>query len=416
METVRFVSIIWLCLEALIYIPVGILLMFRSSKVPIKNMSPCLVHLSHWGNYIETNVYLFALYFSHDCHPDNDESYLQYIYQTLSVLSRYCLFLSYVLRGYRVYFIFHLDKNWDKNDSKDQHFRNNIHRTHQEWLLKVFCYLMLPFIVIALLNLVPQIHEYYPSSYCNARGQDIDLYTLMAYVITSFFEELIFIFLVYFLRNVNDDFQMQKELTFVCFLWFVGGFFTINSLDTKYTVYIKNAWRWAFLIRDNVAMIATSLFPLFRTFHKEDFSESLTIEMLQSLDLILRCRVTLDAFEQAITEYPDDDKGPEFIHLWLKCEYYNHIPSDETEKEIKKQAMELNIPDRESVRVIQAHTYSTLLNQYYPMFINSHMFTYLEQSITRQQIYQNRIMATDKMINSRRIESEMQDTISQLHS
>lgn len=65
-------------------------------------------------------------------------------------------------------------------------------------------------------------------------------------------------------------------------------------------------------------MITSSLFPLIRTYQSTDeFEETITIEMLQSLDLVLRCRSTLDAFEKAILNDLTDgnNQGPEYVHL-----------------------------------------------------------------------------------------------------
>ncbi|CAG9324644.1 unnamed protein product [Blepharisma stoltei] len=412
MEIEKYLCIIWIGIEGLIYVPVGILLLFRSAKVPIKNMSPCLVHLSHWGNYIETNLLLLAIFFKDSCNSETYNSAWQYTYQSISIISRYTLFFSYVLRGYRVYFIFHLDKNRDERDS---YFRKNKQRTHQKWLLKALSILMSPIFLLAIFNSISAVHKYFPTSSCFSRNTVFELYTLMIYIAISFIEELIFVIIVYVLRNVNDDFKMQKELTFVCLIWVIAGVFKIDSMKRYHILtFTDNGWRWASLIRDNIAMLATSFFPLIRTYYGEDFPEILTIEMLQSLDLILNCRVTLDAFEQALMDDINDDKGPEYIHLWLKCECYKHDPDMDIEKDIKMQAMKLEIPETDYILVIQAHTYSILQNHYYPKFRNSATFRYLESDIARQQIYQHRIMAANRNTSSRRIESELKETVSQI--
>lgn len=74
---------------------------------------------------------------------------------------------------------------------------------------------MCPVIIIVSANSIPQVHEYFPSTY-RARSEFVDLLTEIFYLFTVFIEQLSLVFLAYALRNVNDDFKMTKELMVVC--------------------------------------------------------------------------------------------------------------------------------------------------------------------------------------------------------
>lgn len=84
----------------------------------------------------------------------------------------------------------------------------------------------------------------------------------------------------------------------------------------------------------------------------------------------------------------------------------------EIEKEIMRHASNLKIAETSSIAVIQGQVHSILQNHYYPLFVNSLTYQFLIRDITRQQIYYHRIMNCS---NSRRFQSEMQETISNLY-
>ena len=126
----------------------------------------------------------------------------------------------------------------------------------------------------------------------------------------------------------------------------------------------------------------------------ESFEEIITLEMLQSLELVLQSSITLDAFEKALKNSNDKyRKGSETLQLWLKCEYYRHFKTEEVEKDIIKSALNLELNSKYP-STIQIEVFQLLNSKFFPLFKKSDEYEELLHDITRQQIYTHRIMQT----------------------
>ena len=55
--------------------------------------------------------------------------YFDTFYQVVVIIVHYSYFIAYMLRCYRVYFIFNLDYRWDEEDG---YFKRNLHRAGQK--------------------------------------------------------------------------------------------------------------------------------------------------------------------------------------------------------------------------------------------------------------------------------------------
>lgn len=77
-------------------------------------------------------------------------------------------------------------------------------------------------------------------------------------------------------------------------------------------------WMITIISKDNVIMVICSVYPLYKSYDETQFEENLTLEMLQSLDLILQCRTTLEAFEASISDVKiliKDHQASEYFQL-----------------------------------------------------------------------------------------------------
>lgn len=374
--------IIWIIICALVYIPIGIILLTRSNRKAIRNRSPLLVSIGHWSNFLESLFLLLSLfiYFS----KSSQNYYFDVFYQLIVILIHYSYYISYMLRCYRVYFIFNLDSRWDENDC---FFKANLHRAGQKWLFKVFLICLWPVIIIATFRIaIPGAYEYLPPSYYEGQTS-VSSVSEGIYLLIMFLEELGFILAVYMLRNVHDDFKMTRELAIVCFLWVITGIF---SIFTETWI-----WRVEVVIRNHVIMGVSSIFPLFKTMQPESFDEIITMEMLQSLELVLQSSITLEAFEKALNNIRGIKyaNGNEFLQLWLKCEYFRHSKIEELEKDIIDTAKALGCHGKHP-NTIQSEVFQIINNKFFPMFRKSSEYEALLREITKQQIYMHRIMQT----------------------
>ncbi|CAG9326821.1 unnamed protein product [Blepharisma stoltei] len=373
---------LWLGFASLIYIPVGILLFLKASKKAIKNRSSQMVIITHWSNYIQCVILILTLYVSFSNMGPNE---FDHIYRAVAIIVHYSMYFPFLLRCYRVYFIFKVDFNWDEEDNV---FRKNIHRTSQKWLVKVYLYILIVVVAAAsIISSLDVINEYFPIAYYDGNSESSQR-TEIIYLFVLFIEEMTFVIAVFNLRNVNDDFSMSKELTLICGLWILTGL--VSTFDDPY-------WRIESVIRNHLIMVTSSIYPLWKTYEEQaSYEEALTIEMLQSLELILQSKTTLEAFEKALNSQQDNELGiqsGEFLQLWIKCELYRHSPEKELEGEIRFGASNLKLSG-ETISLIQEEVFGILNVRYFPIFKNSQIYEDLMRDITRQQIYYSRIMQT----------------------
>ena len=373
--------ICWIILCGIIYIPIGVFLVLRSDKKPIRNRSPFLISLAHWSNFLECLLLLLSLYFYFS--KSVQDRYFDTFYQIIVIVVHYSYFIAYMLRCYRIYFIFNLDTRIDEDDS---FFRTNIHRAGHRWLLKVFVILLWPIILIASLRIfISGADEYFPPSYYEGESTVTETSEGL-YLFILFLEELAFLFAVYKLRKVNDDFKMSAELTAVCVLWVLTGMFSLFP-DTW-------LWRVEVVLRNHLIMVISSFYPLFKTLGAESFEEIITIEMLQSLEVVLQSALTLDAFEKAIARVRIKNyEGYEVLQLWLKCENYRFRADSELQNEIARGALHLKITARNPFGV-QTEAFRVLNQYFFDIFKQSVEYKELLHEITRQHIYISRILQT----------------------
>ena len=373
--------IVWIIISALVYIPLGTLLFLRSNRKAIRNRSPLLVSIAHWSNFFESLLLQVSLYLYFS--KSTPSIPFDKFYQLSIIVVHYCFFFAYVLRCYRVYFIFNLDSRWDEGDN---YFKNNIHRAGQRWLTKVFMICLWPVIVLATLRVVVSgINEYIPSTYEDDQANG-SLLLEAIYQVVMFCEEMAFITSVYKLRNVQDDFKMTLELGIVCVFWILTGIFSIFTQPW--------VWRLQVVIRNHIIMLISSLIPLIKTLTPESFDEVITIEMLQSLELILQSQSTLEAFERFLKKNKERlVNGDSFLQLWLLCEFYRHSRGDNVKEEIEETAKVLGLLS-DNVMSIQNEVFTALNNRFFGSFKVSEEYQEILRDINRQQIYLHRLMQT----------------------
>ncbi|CAG9310279.1 unnamed protein product [Blepharisma stoltei] len=385
------IFLVWLGISGLIYIPTGILLLWWSNKKPIRNRSPFLVSIIHWSNFLETCLFLVTLYLYF--HGDHHSFKLEIAFQISQTFLHCSFIIPYILRCYRIYFIFHLDQDWDE---KDSNWRQHLYKASQAWLFKIYCICMAPVIAFSMsIFIIPGFQGYFPTSYYD-RSEFADSITEMVYLFVLFIEELAFVLCVYMLRTVNDDYKMTKEIAVVCLLW------TINGVISTFPSNI--VWMIEGTIRNNLIMLVSSLYPVLSSIRGDSFDDAITLEALQSLDLVLQNRVTLDTFEKAlIKEIPKMTKikaASEYLQIWLKCEYYQNCPSFELECEIMASSKMLDHFKANNINVIQFEAYKVLAYHLFPLFKKTKVYQNLLKNVIHQQIYINRILQTSFTLKS----------------
>lgn len=141
-------------------------------------------------------------------------------------------------------------------------------------------------------------------------------------------------------------------------------------------------------------MLISSVYPLKKTFSAESFEEVITMEMLQSLELVLQSALTLDAFEKSIEKHKSKDaSGYEILQLWLKCENFIHKETFELREEILDSAKALKFVAKNPL-AIKNEAFNRLNQKFFKIFQESEEYRELLHDVTKQQIYMNRILRT----------------------
>lgn len=374
-------------LSALVYGLVGLLLSVRRHQRAISSRSPWLLLIAHWSIFAD----LLLLYQAIWQYKVTDPNYKVY-YTVTTLICHYLYYFPYLLRCYRLKFVFTLDENWDNT-----YFRANIRRSTQNWLLCILLVLMLPVLIVAVLIFVyPDEVEVVPV------GTAVGLMTTAIYELVCFLEEVLFVLAVFQLRKVQDSFSMTRELTIVCIIWMC------NSAFSRFS---QNSW-WLYECagRNWALMLVSSLWPVCKSFHSQGFSEPITTEVANSLDLVLQNQFTLNCFEKFLTHSsPHQSKLLEF---WLLCEIYHSKPTSQKAEEIGTKyvfSREISLPepigreisagkelgDRDGLLFVKAQeVVFEQLRELFWQFQRSSEYSKMMREVMRQEIYLNRVVVT----------------------
>ena len=395
-----------------LYLVVGGLLQSRRHLRPISSRSPWMLLISHWANFLGLCL-LYQILWDYQ----TDQSWFPAFYTAAAILCHYLLYFPYLLRCYRLQFVFTLDKHWA---SENDYFRRHIDRSRQSWLVCILLTMMMPVLAAAVvIILVPGYVKVAPV----AGDDDVARMTEIAYIAICFIEEVLFVLAVFSLRHIEDHFKMTRELTLVCLLWLC------NSVVSRY--WGETWWLYECIARNWVLMLISSLWPVYKSFRGFGFSEAITSEVANSLELLLQNQFTLDYFEKFLSKgdfskerrdsgVPSssavpDHMGERLLDFWLQCEIYRNSPDlpqaqclyiqyinpdSKTNVDLPMQLVRdvkagiESGPDATLYLNSQEFVFATLRDYYFALFQRSAEYSKMMREITRQEIYMNRLVLT----------------------
>ena len=392
-----------ICTSVAIYLTVFILLLIRSNHPYILRRSPVLIYISLFGGLIQILVILSIIFLDSKSiikkYPTNYKWILK-LRQSICLLGHILLVVPYLLRSYRLYFIFHLDKNWF---NQDNYFLKNIHRTKQRWLLQILFICLLPWGVAVALIFRANQGNYLPG--CELKDSSMQLQVSEClYVFISFVEQFSLLISLYSIRNVSDDYKMTKELVWVIILWII---------TPVYPYFDENGFLHATAIfRDYFLMIRTCILPLISSFKIRPRIELITQEMINSCELILQSETGLFYFEkfllnlQVIQTEDIDCKiaGAEALDLYMKCEKYLCLPLENEQESLFEELKFFGIDHYEDdsgifIERVKYDLFTILKTEYFPKFVNSMEYYKLKGNVTKQELFIGRILQTSMHSN-----------------
>ncbi|OMJ94394.1 hypothetical protein SteCoe_2446 [Stentor coeruleus] len=386
-------------LHIILFIGTGAIIIWRKTNPFILKRSPLILCTSLIGGLILNIVILSFLTFDTQYviihHKENYHALLR-LRQCATLIGHVFIVIPYLLRAYRLYFIFHLDKNWYEDNS---FFAKNIHRTQQKWLLRILAISFVPLILICLLIFIFPEGNYFPGSEIVSSKTQQDISESL-YIIVAFAEQLGFVISLYNLREVSDDYQMTRELMWVTVMWIITPVFPFFAkTDALY--------RLPILIRNDLFLLRSFWIPIIISFRNPIKVEIVTQEMISSLDLILQSEILLQYFEDYLIKIDYDTSsnlekkitGLSTLHSFMQCEKYLSFPCPidyETLKDKMKvfEFASKNLDDHQIIFSFKNMLLNKLKNEHFENFLISHDYKVLRRLVTNQEIYFGRILQT----------------------
>lgn len=392
--------LIWTIVLSLFYGIICTLFYLRSKSGLILKRSPLFVLISQLGALSQSIIILSQLLQTSEKFYIQAEKHHGLIFrfrQAGLLLAHYLIFAPYLIRCYRLHFLFSLDANWD---SQDSFFSQHKYRVEQKWLLKLLIGCSTPvLLLIALIFISKPVSCFIPGSELAKTKLEHDL-SECSYILLCFLEQVSLVFAGYLLRHVKDDYKVSSELWFITIAWVITPIFPfVKENDSQYVIPI--------LIRDVCMLIRSCVYPLIMSFFTPVHFEIVTLEMISSLDLVLQSEIPLEYFEEFLVNLNTNSAlekenlldGVALLDLYMKCENFLVGPEMWTGNEIIKD-LEKNIPGHSasispnSIYRSKKVIFEILNTEFFCQFLNSPNYQKLRRQTIKQEIYLGRIFQT----------------------
>ena len=375
-----------------IYLIASIFLFIRSDHHCIVSRSPTIIQICHWANLSEI---IFASVILSEVLPQASAS-LYWAVSSMMNLSHYLMVFCYLIRGYRLYYIFKRDP---LTESPSSSFSGNVNQISQRWMILTLLAMISPIVIVSvIIQFVIVFYEDIGLYITNSNGQR----TVIHYMIDTFIEfllELSLISIMYSLRLVETEFQMFKEMFVVTTVLCISPVFSLFVHDST------RLWMYAYILRNAVIMLVTTVSPIVLSYIHKETIQMLSTDSLYSLQLVLQHPTTLDAFEQFLKGY-DGGEGGVLLEIYLSCELFFDSLDPNIARAIVSKAnnLDYDIPAFNPERVLTFdvaaltplynYCFERLENDYFYEFRAGKEFSRLKMLMHKQEVLHNRISKT----------------------
>lgn len=371
----------------LIYLGFSILLFLRSNHKCIISRSPTILQVAHWCNYIEL-VFSLVILNTSELSLTNKSQLVYWLIETMMIVPHYLMVYSYLVRGYRLYLVFNLGAALDSS-----YFYRNRHRISQRSTILLLCKLIAPvflfcLIIVLMLSFNDNSIKLYNK---NTNGERTQVHYMVSSLF-SFFLEISLLIMTDFIKVLDDEYQMTKEIVAVAIV--LNATPVISLFAHLYT-----DWAYAYVVINLLLMLITSVTPVVLSYTQQTTYQILSVELLSSLELVLQQKITLNAFEEFLKE----SGGDGHLEIYLGCDCFQELKNKEIgEKTIEKaeklaispaffDIKKVDLDDENSLNPLMNYCYKILNQDFFPMFSSSRQYKKLEKVINRQEIFENRI-------------------------
>ncbi len=391
-----------MCLQLGFYTLLAVILLLRRHRKEISCRSPWLLACSHAGNAIQGASFLVQLL------GNTEQAQIVAIPQ---IMSHFLFYFPYILRGYRLYFVFYSDLG--ESNKGHNYFLRHLKRSRQVWLLGLLAVLMVPVVLMCTALAMLDRLEFKANVYSKEDGFG---WFALVYIAVAFIEQIVLIIVIYALRHVDRDYSMSRELVFICVLWYFNLLFSYHT----------NLWNWTYevLARNTVIMCVSVLLPVIQSYKRPEMKETLTLQSLRALPVILENPLPHDYFQQflrarspktplTVLDTELELAGDTVLDLYLRCQIYQDRPSlsaaEETIQELHNFSEEFSILPSELLQQINLRSqgptsellvpaenflWELLETHYFPLFQQSVLFSSLCRFVEQSELRAGRVNST----------------------
>ena len=376
-------------LITIIYSVISCILHFRSSYRCIASRSPLLLQITHWMNYLVIVSTLMIIYSDYLNFPKS--KLISWTYESCYNFTNCVMVFTYLIRAYRLYLVFNLDKS---KDSDTSYSLTSKYKMSQRWALKLLLILSLPlFMVIFGIWLYILFTNKDFGLFVDGKRSN---YLAMSDILITFILQISMILMIKKIAHVTNEYQMFKEMFTVTFLLFFTPFFSL------FIRFYSIQWLYIYVARNALLMGISSFAPLIMSYIQQDRFGIVSADMLKSLDLVLQHKISYDFFEDYLKRI-ESGRAIIYLDLYVSCQCYFDKPELYLEKYIFDQVKPLEIPELDTCAetkkmqralIIFTHCKEILENDYFESFKSSKEYDNLRGFLYRQELLNYRISQT----------------------
>eukprot|EP00743_Colponemidia_sp_Colp-15_P004384 GILK01004728.1.p1 GENE.GILK01004728.1~~GILK01004728.1.p1 ORF type:complete len:435 (+),score=25.82 GILK01004728.1:76-1305(+) len=382
----------------------------RRKIQPIRGRSYRFVTASCIGAYVLASHSLLAYSFWDD--PDDFPcSVSRFIIDIAHPL----LFLPYLFRCYRLYFVFNL--NAEKLTTNLQYYKAR-YRAKESFLLHIFFLCMVPFIVYSALEYCLHV-QWTPAPFFGCQEDDnFQASTSLFWLGLFILQALTLLVAVFVLRRIQDEFNINSELKIICLIWGIYTFVTTAlELTGAHSVF---AYTVLSISRSVLVQIVSCAVPLVQSYLAPPIPIWSTSDTVESLDRLLRDPVGIVYFQK----YLVNQFSVENLLFWVEVELFKDLtpldPEVQVEKvqhilnsyftpeaklqlrgipdEFKVQLLsKANAPHRAMFNAVQQFVFDRMEQEVYPRFRESSVCQELKAELRSQENLYGRLLVSSML-------------------
>jgi len=249
---------------------------------------------------------------------DYDEDWTKVLIQVISLIAYPVIFFTYILRAFRLAYAFNQYLPIINPDRKANILKRKYAR--DSYLAKLLACSVVPFIIVIIVSISTS------NLFLTPHGLDSEEPDGLRFAldIVQVIQEYIFVYMIYLLRNVEEQFSINRELQLVCTSWIIFSNLIHYMRQNYYLLTVL------VLLHMVVLFLITVVYPVLRSFCFVIIPFTCTTECVNTLELTLNNEITYGYFEKYLAFEKSD--GLPYLYFWIEVVLYKETKSQSAMK------------------------------------------------------------------------------------